>query len=117
MTRSLLSQALEIDPQHSKAANALFQIGKCVRQLGQQDELVKLSRELWWQFPMTPQSLQAEKWLAQEGGQPFVPSLGERYQRGMTFYNKGLLRKAVKEFQKVGNVFPSSPQFSHRNLC
>ncbi|MEX0829982.1 MAG: transglycosylase SLT domain-containing protein [Nitrospirales bacterium] len=111
MTRSLLSKALEIDPQHSKAANALFQIGKCVGQLGQQDELVKLSRELWWQFPMTPQSLQAEQWLAQEGGQPFVPSLGERYQRGMTFYNKGLLRKAVKEFQKVGNVFPSSPQF------
>lgn len=111
VARSVLSQALEIDPQHSKAANALFQIGICAGQLGKQDELVKLSRELWWQFPMTPQSLQAEQWLAQEGGQPFVPTLGERYQRGISFYNKGLLRKAIKEFQKVENVSPSSPQF------
>ncbi|TFG61040.1 MAG: tetratricopeptide repeat protein, partial [Nitrospirales bacterium] len=113
MARSVLSQALKVGPQHSKAARAVFQIGICAGQARQQEEMIKRFRELWWQFPLAPESLQAGEWLTQEGGQLFVPTLGERYQRGMSFYNEGLLRKAIKEFQQVVAVSQKYPQFFH----
>jgi len=111
MARSVLSQALKVGPQHSKAANALFQIGICAGQAGQREEMIKLFRELWWQFPLAPESLQAEQWLGQESGSAFVPTLGEQFQRGMSFYNRGALRKAIQEFQQVVAVSQETPQY------
>ena len=118
--RSVLSQALAVGPRHSRVASALFQIGTCGGQLGQKQEMVEIFRKLWWRFPLAPESRQAEQWLAQEGGSAFVPTLGERYQRGKALYKRGALTEAVKEFQQVVAVsrktplsFPSSISVSH----
>jgi len=109
--RSVLSQALSVEPRHSKVASALFQIGTCVGQLGQKEKMIEVFRELWWRFPLAPESRQAERWLVQEAGSPFVPTLGERFQRGMAFYKGGALKKAVKEFRQVVAVSKNTPQF------
>jgi soluble lytic murein transglycosylase len=109
--RSVLSQALAMSPQHSKAAYALFQIGTCAGQLGQQEKMVEIFRELWWRFPLVPESRDAGKWLAQNKGSAFIPAVGELYQRGMSFYNRGALSKAVTELQKVIAVSKDTPQF------
>ena len=109
--RSVLSQGLAIGPKHAKAAYALFQIGTCAGQLGEQEKMVENFRELWWKFPLAPESRQAEEWLAQERDSLFVPTIGERYQRGMSLFKQGALKKAVKEFQKVVAVSKSSPHY------
>ena len=109
--RSVLSQALAVNPQHSKAALALFQIGTCAGQLGQQEKMGEIFREVWWRFPLAPESLEAEEWLSQERDSAFVPTSGEQYKRGMSFYNRGALRKAVKELQKVGIVSKNTSHY------
>ena len=111
--RSVLSQALSVEPQHSQAASALFQIGTCAGQLGQKNKAIEVFRKVWWQFPLAPESLQAEQWLAQESGSAFVPTPGEQYQRAMALYKGGALKKAVKEFQQVVAISPKTPQFFH----
>ena len=77
--RSVLSHALSIEPQHSQAASALFQIGTCASQLGERSKAIEVFRKVWWQFPLAPESLQAEQWLAQESGSAFVPTPEEQY--------------------------------------
>jgi soluble lytic murein transglycosylase len=111
--RSVLSQALSVRPQHSQAASALFQIGTCAGQLGQKNKAIDVFRKVWWQFPLAPESLQAEQWLVQEGGSVFVPTPGEQYQRAMALYKGGALKKAVKEFQQIVALSPKTPQFFH----
>lgn len=111
--RSVLSRALAVGPQHFKAASALFQIGTCAGQLEQKEKMVEVFRELWWRFPLAPESLQAEQWLSQESGSAFVPTLGEQYQRAMALYKGGALKKAVKEFQHVATISPKTTQFFH----
>ena len=111
MARSVLSQALNVWPQHSKAAGAIFQIGMCAGQASQQEEKIKRFRELWWKFPSAPESFQAEQWLGQESGSAFVPTPGEQFQRGMSFYNRGALVKAIPEFQKVVTVSTKTSQY------
>ena len=111
--RSVLSEALSLRPQHSQAASALFQIGTCAGQLGQKNKAIEVFRKVWWQFPLAPESLQAEQWLAPEGGSEFVPTPGEQYQRAMALYKGGALKKAVKEFQQIVAISPKTPQFFH----
>ena len=101
VARSVLSQALAVRPQHYQAAYALFQVGTCAGQLGEHEKMGEIFRELWWRFPLASESRKAEEWLVQQGDSEFVPTMEERYQRGMSFYRRGALRKAVKEFQKV----------------
>lgn len=108
---SVLSQALRVMPQHPKAALALFQIGTCAGQLGQQEKMGEVFREVWWRFPLSSESLEAEEWLSQESDSAFVPTNREQYQRGMSFYKMGALRKAVKALQKVGMVSKSTPYY------
>ncbi len=107
--RLVLSQALAVNPQHSKAANAFFQIGRCARQLGQEEKMVEVFRKLWWKFPLAPESQQAKQWLMQENAGVFLPTIEERYQRAMSFYEGGAWRRAVKEFQKVVAVSKATP--------
>jgi soluble lytic murein transglycosylase len=109
--RSVLSQALSVGPQHSQAANALFQIGTCAGQLGEKNKAIEVFRKVWWQFPLAPESLQAEQWLVQESGSTFVPTLEEQYQRAMALYKGGALKKAVKEFQQIVAISPKTPKF------
>ena len=109
--RSVLSQALSVGPQHSQAANALFQIGTCAGQIGEKNKAIEVFRKVWRQFPLAPESLQAEQWLSQEGGSAFVPTPGEQYQRAMTLYKGGALKKAVEEFQQVVAISPKNPEF------
>ncbi len=109
--RSVLTQALSIGPRHSQAASALFQIGTCALQLGQKNKAIEVFRKVWWRFPLAPESLRAEQWLAQEVGSAFVPTPGERYRRAMALYERGALKKAVKEFQQVVAISPKTPQF------
>jgi soluble lytic murein transglycosylase len=111
--RSVLSQALSVGPQHSQAASALFQIGTCAGQLGEKNKAIEVFRKVWWQFPLAPESLRAEQWLAQESGSAFVPTPGEQYQRALALYKGGALKKAVKEFQQVAEISPKTPQFFH----
>ena len=99
--RSVLSQAVAIEPQHSKAAYALFQIATCAGQLGEYEKMGQIFRELWWRFPLAPESREVQEWLAQQRNSEFVPTIEERYQRGISFYTSGALRNAIKEFQKV----------------
>ena len=110
-TRSLLSQALVASPGHSNVPRALFQIGTCAGLLGQQGEKIEIFRRLWWQFPWALESLQAEQWLTQESAEVFVPTVGEQFQRAMSFYKRGALKKAVKDFQKVIAVSKKVPHY------
>ncbi len=113
MARSVLSQALKVGPHHSQAANALFQIGRCARQAGQSEEMIKHFRELWWRFPWTPESVQVEHLLSQASGSAFAPTVGEQFQRGMSFYRRGVWERAVQEFQQVTALAQKTPQYFH----
>ena len=108
--RSVLAQALALKPQHSQAAYVLFQIGLCAAQLGHKDEAIEIFRKLWWQFPLAPERVQAEDWFVQEGDSAFVPTVAERYQRGMVLSKRGALSEAIVEFQRVAAVSPNTPQ-------
>jgi len=108
--RSVLAQALSLKPQHSQAAYVLFQIGLCAAQLGHKDEAIEIFRKLWWQFPLAPERGQAEDWFVQEGDSAFVPTVVERYQRGMALSKRGALSEAIAEFQRVEAVSPNTPQ-------
>jgi soluble lytic murein transglycosylase len=68
-------------------------------------------RELWWRFPLTSESREAEKWLVQEKNPVFAPTIRERYQRGRSLYNGGALRRAVKELQNVVAVSENAPHY------
>jgi soluble lytic murein transglycosylase len=108
---SILSQALSVASGHPKAAEALFQMGICAGQLGQREKAIEIFRELWWKFPLAQESSQAEHWLRQELGSLFLPSLIERYQRGMALYDGGDLEQAVREFQRFVSLSSPTPQF------
>ena len=108
---STLSQALSVKSGHPKAAQALFQMGMCAEQLGQREKAIEIFRELWWKFPLAQESAQAEQWLRQELGSLFLPSLTERYQRGMALYDGGDLEQAVLEFQRFVSLSSPTPQF------
>ena len=109
--RSVLSQALVVSPRHTNAASALFQIGQCVGQLGQHDKQVEIFREMWWKFPLTQESIEAEQWLIQGINPEFVPTIGERYQRAKNLLNRGSVSAAVKEFQQVVAVDKHTPHY------
>ena len=111
MASSVWSQALKVGPHHSNAANALFQIGRCAGQSGQQEEMITRLRELWWRFPGSPESLQVEEVLSQASGSAFVPTVGEQFQRGMSFYQRGALKRTVQEFQHVVALSQKTPQY------
>jgi soluble lytic murein transglycosylase len=108
---SILSQALSIASGHPKAVEALFQMGICAGQTGQRERAIEVFRELWWKFPLAQESVQAEQWLHRELGSLFLPSLAERYQRGMALYDGGALEEAVREFQRVVSLSSPTPQF------
>ncbi len=108
--RSVLAEALVASPRHPKAPNALFQMGMCAGQLGNKAQLIKDFRELWWKFPLTSESAQAEEWLTEEAGSPFLPSMGERYQRAMSLYHIGALAEAIEDFQEIASRRPKTPQ-------
>lgn len=107
---SIISQALNLEPGHHKAADGLSKIGMCAEQLGQREKAIEVYRELWWKFPMSQDSVLAERWLRQELGSLFLPSLAERYQRSMALYNGGELERAVQEFQDFISLSPPTPQ-------
>ena len=107
---SILSQALSVASGHPKAAEALFNMGMCAAQLGQREKAIEFFHELWWKFPMAPESVQAEHWLHKELGSLFLPSMEERYQRGVALYDGGALEEAVREFQGVVSLSSPTPQ-------
>ncbi len=107
---SVYSQALAAEPQHPQAPGSLFQVGICAGQLGQKEKTVEVFRKLWWQYPLSQENLQAQQWLRQEEGPAYSPSLAERYQRGLTFYKNGELKKAVQEFKRFVSSSPPIPQ-------
>ena len=109
--RSVLSHALTVSPRHTHAASALFKIGQCTRQLGQHEKHVEIFREIWWKFPLTQESIEAEQWLIQVSKPEFVPTVGERYQRAMNLYGRGSIRTAIKEFQHVVAIDQHAPQY------
>ena len=107
---SIFSQAIVGEPDHPKAAGALFQMGVCAGQLGQREKAIEVFRQLWWKFPLAQETVAAEKWLRQELGSLFLPSLTERYERGMALYDSGALEEAIQEFQRfISLSSPSSP--------
>ena len=108
--RSVFAQALALKPRHAQAASVLFQRGLCAVQLGVKDEASEIFRKLWWQFPLAPESGQAEDWFVQDGGLAFVPTVAERYQRGMVLSKRGALSEAIAEFQRVEAVSPNTPE-------
>ncbi len=108
---SLLSEALTIDPHHAHAARAVFQLGTCAERMGHHDNMREMLRELWWKYPLTPESLRAEETLGQEAHTGFVPTQGERYQRATSLYKNGALKKAVKELRKVVAGSKQTPQY------
>ena len=110
---SILSQALLVESGHPKAAKAIFQMGKCAGQLGQREKAIEVFRELWWKFPLTQESVEAEKWLRRELGSLFLPSLAERYERGMALYDGGALEEAIQEFKRYISLSPPTPQLVH----
>lgn len=107
----LWSQALRLDPEHSKAAEGLFQLGLCAEQLGQKEKAIESFRKLWWKYPLAPENAQAEPWLRKKLASSFLPTLEERIQRGMTLYDKGALDEAIQEFQRVISQSPPTPEY------
>lgn len=108
---TILTRALSVESRHPKAAEASYQMGICAGQMGQREKAIEIFRELWWKFPLAQESAQAEHWLRQELGSLFLPSLIERYQRGMALYDGGDLEQAVREFQRVVSLSSPTPQF------
>ncbi len=106
--RSILSQALAVSLQHPKSAHALLQMGLCAAQMGQTQISHEQLRELWWRYPLSSESLEAEKLLTQKPDPAFMPTMEERFQRGMSMYNKGALNKAVQELEKVEELSRNS---------
>ena len=109
--RSVLLQALKVSPKHYKAANAKYQIGVCAGQLGQEEKRTEIFRELWWRFPFSEESLQAERWLKREKAEGFEPTIGERFQRAMSLYRGGAMKRAINEFQNVLTVSKNTPHY------
>ena len=107
----LLASALAAVPGASQAPSALWAMGHCAVEQGRVEDAIKLSRELWWHYPQSPESRKAEEWLRSEpGSEGFVPSSVERYQRGMAFYGAGLLEEAVGEFGHFLSQASPGPQ-------
>ncbi len=106
----ILSQVLNREPGHPKAAEALFNMGMCAGQLSQREKAIEIFRELWWKFPLAPESVQAEQWLHKELGSLFLPSLEERYQRAMALNDAGALLEAVHEFQSIVSLSSRIPE-------
>jgi len=111
---NILASALAALPNSSHAPAALWAMANCAIEQGQLDEGQKLLRELWWHYPQSREGRESEKWLDRElGGEGFVPSSAERYQRAMAFYSAGLLEEAVGEFGRFLSEDSSGPQFFH----
>lgn len=109
-----LASALAAFPESSQAPSALWAMAHCAIEQGQLDEGKKLLRELWWHYPPSRESREAERWLDRElEREGFVPSSAERFQRAMSFYNAGLLEGAVGEFGRFLSEDSPGPQFSH----
>jgi len=108
--RSVLTQGLALKPRHAQAAYALFQKGLCAAQLGRKDEAIEIFRKLWWQFPLALERDHVEAWFVQEGDSTFVPTVAERYQRGMILSKRGALSEAIAEFQRVEAFSLNTPQ-------
>ncbi len=109
--RSVLLQALRVSPKHDKGANAKYQIGVCAGLLGQEKKRIEIFRELWWRFPFSEESLQAEQWLKREKAEGFEPTIGERFQRAMSLYRGGAMKRAIKEFQRVLSASKNTPHY------
>ena len=70
---------------------------------------IEAFRELWWRYPQSSESDQAEEWLRTELRVGLFPNMVERYQRGLALYQKGALEEAVQILQGLGT---SAPHFS-----
>ncbi|MDR4493940.1 MAG: tetratricopeptide repeat protein [Nitrospirales bacterium] len=113
-TLSTLTSAIAAFPDARQAPQALWAMAQCAIGQGQLEEGRNLLRELWWHYPKSPQSRQAENWLnSAPGDQGFIPLPVERYQRAMALYRVGLLNDAVREFGRYLSEESRNPQFYH----
>lgn len=111
---NILNLAIAAFPDAKQAPRALWVMGQCAIGEGRLDEAARLLRELWWHYPKSLESREAEQWLTRSsGGQGFVPVPGERYQRAMALYREGLLNDAVGEFGRYLAEDSPAPQFFH----
>lgn len=111
-TVSTLTSAIAAFPDAKQAPRALWAMAQCAMGQGQLDEGKNLLRELWWHYPKSPESREAEQWLTRASeGQGFSPLPVERYQRAMSLYREGLLNDAVGEFGRYLSEESPNPQF------
>ena len=105
-------QALRENPEASLAPQALLNLGNCQLNLKQNHAARAAFREIWWRFPTKPEAETALTILEQNhlnGMQG--PTLDERYQRGVAFYNEASFANAVSELKKYIRDAPASPQY------
>ncbi|MGD9850556.1 MAG: transglycosylase SLT domain-containing protein [Nitrospirales bacterium] len=113
-TVSTLTSAVAAFPDAKQAPRALWAMGQCAMGQGQLNEGKNVLRELWWHYPKSPESREAEQWLTRAlGGQGFSPLPVERYQRAMALYREGFLIDAVGEFGRYLSEESPNPQFYH----
>ena len=105
-------RALRENLEASLAPKALLNLGNCQLNLKKPQEARASFREIWWRFPATPEAETALTMLEQNHlNEKPGPTLEERYQRGLAFYNEASFADAVLELKKYLQDAPASPQY------
>lgn len=94
-----LQKALELDPDSSDAPGALQAIADCAKELNQHTLAVETLRELWWQYPTSPEAEIVEEEIQKLEG-AWKPTFGDYFLRANTYYKQAYFEHAVSDLKR-----------------
>ncbi len=105
-----LSFALTVDSNDRDAPPALLSLADCQLREAQREAGVATLRQLWVQYPQTPEADEAIARLSESAtGEAWQPTPEDRYDRATSFLSRSLHDRAVDELEEFLSAAPDHP--------
>ncbi|MGH7209439.1 MAG: tetratricopeptide repeat protein [Nitrospiraceae bacterium] len=113
----LLDRAVSLQPQDPAAPPALLDLADCQLRENRPDAALATLKQLWVQYPNTPEARDATVRLSRSvNGAVWGPLPDDLYGRAVSFLNLSLHDEAVEEMQKFLVAAPNHPRRNEARL-
>ena len=97
----VLLQAVSKEPRNERASWSVSQLGHCALQQGQRTLASNYFRQVWQEYPLSEESLQAETWFDQQKETILLPTDQETLEHAVMLYKKGAFHSAVNTLKSL----------------
>lgn len=106
-----LTRALAMNDKDQAATSALFHLADCHVRGGRFTEARTAFKQLWIRFPHTTEARDAKARLdANVGGEIWIPSADDHFQRAQAFLGLAMQTEAIDELRRVLSLSPEHPR-------